>query len=347
MKPDLYFAIPGLLDTLTGGYLYDRQLLAGLRSLGLHVEHLPLPAGFPAPDAPAMRATAELFASLPDGAMVLVDGLAFGVLDEVAQQHAKRLKLIALCHHPLALESGLSADTAQQLRKSETRALAATVAVVVTSAGTSELLTRQFRVASSSITVAKPGTMVSSFAPCVGEPLQLLTVATLTRRKAHDVLIQALATLTELSWQAHFVGGAEFDPQWVETLHTLVKDFGLQERIHFQGSIANLQPWYVQADIFVLPSLFEGYGMASAEALAHGLPIVAARAGAVPDVVPDSAGILVPPDDILSLATALRSLMTQPSLRKRLQQGAQHAATQLPTWQDTSQQVATLIRSLQ
>ena len=347
MTPDLYFAIPGALDTLTGGYLYDRHLLAGLRTLGLQVEHVPLPGSFPLPDAAALRITAEQFAALPDDALVLVDGLAFGVLDTLAQQHCKRLKLIALCHHPLALESGLTAAQAMQLHASETRALAASRAILVTSPGTAGLLVGQFNISASKITVARPGTQVNDFASCTGDPLQLLTVATLTRRKAHDVLIQALAMVAELPWQAHFIGGAEFDPPWAASLHTLVLESGLQDRIHFHGSIIDLHPWYLQADLFVLPSLFEGYGMAAAEALAHGLPIVAARAGAVPDVVPDSAGILVPPADVAALGSALRTLLTQPALRSQLQQGARLAAARLPGWQDTAQIVATLIRSLQ
>src|SRR6478735_1304154 len=101
----LYFAIPGNLATLTGGYGYDRRLLAGLRQLNVTVVHQPLDAGFPAPTAAALEETGRWLQSLHDGSTVLVDGLAYGVMDALVAVHAARLHFIALCHHPLALET--------------------------------------------------------------------------------------------------------------------------------------------------------------------------------------------------------------------------------------------------
>jgi glycosyltransferase involved in cell wall biosynthesis len=346
VTPDLTFAIPGELQTLTGGYGYDRRLIAGLQALGLSVAHMPLSGTFPAPDAAALADAESRFAALPDGAIVIADGLAFGVMDDIAQRHAARLQIIALCHHPLALEAGLSTEQAQRLQLSEQRALHAARAVLVTSTPTAHLLTRQFSISESKITVALPGTDRQRFAACAGNPPVLLTVATLTPRKAHDVLIEALAQISELPWSAHFVGGMEFDPAWAAALREKVNAHGLEQRILFLGSMAELSPEYDGADLFVLPSLFEGYGMAFAEALAHGLPVVAARAGAVPDVVPESAGILVPPGDAQALAEALRRLLTEPALRQSLQLGAQQAAARLPTWTDTARIVATLINRI-
>ena len=297
-------------------------------------------------DAAALVDAESRFAALPDGAIVVADGLAFGVMDDIAQRHAARLQIIALCHHPLALEAGLSTEQAQRLQLSEQRALHAARAVLVTSTPTAHLLTRQFSISESKITVALPGTDRQRFAACAGNPPVLLTVATLTPRKAHDVLIEALAQISELPWSARFVGGMEFDPTWASTLREKVNAHGLEQRILFLGSMADLSPAYDGADLFVLPSLFEGYGMAFAEALAHGLPVVAARAGAVPDVVPESAGILVPPGDAQALAEALRRLLTEPALRQSLQLGAQQAAARLPTWTDTARIVATLINRI-
>jgi glycosyltransferase involved in cell wall biosynthesis len=343
----VYFAIPGDLNTLTGGYGYNRRLLAGLLELGLIVEVLPLSTGFPSPSNAELAATAMLFRQLPDGAVVLADGLAFGVLDQLATEQSQRLRLVALCHHPLALETGLSVAEQQRLHTSEQQALTAARAVVVTSAMTKQILVEQFAVAADHITVALPGTELRGFAACAGSPPVLLTVASLTRRKAHDVLIAALAQLQdqlpELPWQARFVGGADFDPAWAAGLQQQVQRLGLTERIHFVGAKTDLHEEYIQADLFVLPSRFEGYGMVFAEALAYGLPIVAARGGAVPSVVPASAGILVEVDDIAALCDTLRSLLTHPAQRQTLQYGAQAAAHQLTTWQHTANIVANLI----
>lgn len=343
----LYFVFPGNLDTPTGGYRYDRRLIAELRTLGHDVITLSLSDSFPFPDKKAIADARAALAKLPDGALTIVDGLAFGALDDVAMAEADRLRLLALCHHPLALESGLDAAQQQSFLDSETRALNCARAVVVTSPHTGQILSSKFGVPAERIEVALPGTDPVEFASCEGDPLVLLTVASLTPRKAHDVFIAALASLQHLNWQVRFVGGENFDPDWAQSLREQVNRCGLQERIEFVGAVNDLQAEYRNADIFVLPSRFEGYGMVFAEALASGLPIIAARAGAVPDVVPAGAGLLVPPDDVDALSQALRNVVSDKKLRRRLQAGARQAAATLPTWQDSARRVAHLITEVQ
>ncbi|MGV8838114.1 glycosyltransferase family 4 protein [Cellvibrio sp.] len=340
---ELFFAIPGDINTLTGGYAYDRRLIAELRALGHKIEHLHLSNRFPLPDAEALADAAAQFAALPDHAIVIADGLAYGVMDTIATQHAARLNIIALCHHPLMLEAGLSTAQMQQLFLAEQRALNAAKAVIVTSHMTGKILIEQFAIPTTKIVVALPGTDPQTFAPCNRNPPVLLTLATLTRRKAHDLLIDALARIKHLEWSARFVGGMDFDPAWVALLKNKVATYGLEERIRFVGNVIDSASEYANADLFVLPSLFEGYGMAFAEALSFGLPIVATRAGAVPAVVPDSAGILVAPDDSIALTDALQKLLADRSLRKQFQTGARAAAQHLPNWKDTAAIVAHLI----
>jgi glycosyltransferase involved in cell wall biosynthesis len=340
---DMYFAIPGDINTLTGGYAYDRRLIAELRVLGHKIEHLHLSNRFPVPDATALADAAAQFAALPDHSVVIADGLAYGVMDTIAEQHAERLNIIALCHHPLMLEAGLSPTQVQQLFLSEQRALNAAKAVIVTSTMTGKILVEQFAIPAAKITVALPGTDRQFFSPCTGNPPVLLTLATLTRRKAHDVLIDSLANIKHLDWHARFVGGMDFDPEWVAFLKQKVATYGFEQRIIFTGAIANTANEYSTADLFVLPSLFEGYGMAFAEALSFGLPIVAAHTGAVPDVVPNTAGMLVAPNDSRALADALQILLTDVPLRRTLQSGAQAAAQHLPAWTDTAISIANLI----
>lgn len=346
MPTALHFVFPGDLQTRTGGYGYDRALIASLESLGFTVQRHALSARFPAPDAEALAAAEACFAALPNDTPVIVDGLAYGVLDAVAERHGPRLRLVALCHHPLVLEAGLSGADAQRLQQTEQRALAAAQAVIVTSPATARLLTDQFAVPPSRITVALPGTPRPPFAPCNGNPPVLLTVATLTPRKGHDLLIQALARLAHLPWTLRLVGGAQFDPAWAQALREQVTACGLTDRVLFLGELAQLDAEYQAADVFVLPSRFEGYGMAFAEALSFGLPILATRAGAIPEVVPPTAGLLVPPDDVEALTEALLTLLTEPARRQALQHGAREAASRLPTWADCAQRVATLLQRL-
>lgn len=346
MKNPIFFAIPGDINSLTGGYGYDRRLFNELKNRDLNVQLISLANSFPNPDSSALEDADKQLTRLPDNAVVIIDGLAFGVMHEIAEQQAKRLKLIALCHHPLALESGLGANEIQRLQKSEQIALAAARAVIVTSNNTARTLNQQFAISTNKITVALPGTDRQNFATCEGNPPILLTVATLTQRKAHDILIEALVQIAHLPWQARFVGGAEFDPEWTAYLQNKVASYALEHRINFVGNVSNIFSEYAQADIFVLPSLFEGYGMAFAEALSFGLPIVAARSGAVSDLVPESAGILVRAGDADALANSISQLLSDKTKCKQLQVGAQQAANNLPTWTDTAEIVSQLIQQL-
>jgi len=342
----IYFAYPGDLDTPTGGYHYDRRLIEELRSMGVRVETVALPHCSSVPNQQILASVQQILAAIPDQAIVVIDGLAFGVLDEVAAAEAKRLRLVALCHHPLALETGLDERERQVLQVSEQRALSCARATVVTSGHTRQILIDQFAVPAESIIVALPGTDWTPFAPCDGDPIRLLTVASLTRRKAHDVLIDALSPLKSLHWQARFVGGQDFDPAWASGLQERVNVLGLSQRVEFAGAVEDTQVEYQQADVFVLPSRFEGYGMVFAEALAAGLPVLAARSGAVPDVVPETAGLLVAPDDTQALTEALRQILTSEALRRRLQAGARQAAATLPTWSDTATVVARKLKEV-
>ena len=342
----VYFAYPGDLETVTGGYRYDRRLIDELRSMGLKVETLSLPLDSLSPGQKSLNTIKQTFAALPGQAVVIIDGLAFGVLDDLAVAEAQRLRLVALCHHPLALETGLNESQKQTLFASERRALSCTRATVVTSKHTRQILIDQFDVPAEKIIAALPGTDRVSFAPCDGNPVRLLTVASLTRRKAHDVLINALAPLKSLNWQARVVGGSDFDPAWAKSLQELVNTLDLSDRIHFAGSVDDAQAEYQQADVFVLPSRFEGYGMVFAEALAAGLPVIAARAGAVPQVVPEGAGLLVAPDDAEALTDALHQILSNEQLRQRLQAGARQAATTLTSWADTAKLVARKIEEV-
>jgi glycosyltransferase involved in cell wall biosynthesis len=342
----VYFAYPGDLETATGGYRYDRRLIDELRSIGLKMETLSLPLDSLNPNQKTLNTIKPTFAALPDQAVVIIDGLAFGVLDDLAVTQAQRLRLVALCHHPLALETGLNESQKQTLFSSEKRALSCARATLVTSEHTRQILIDRFDVPAEKIIAALPGTDRVSFAPCDGNPVRLLTVASLTRRKAHDVLIKALAPLKSLEWQARFVGGGEFDPAWAKSLQKLVNTLDISDRIHFAGSVDDPQAEYQQADVFVLPSRFEGYGMVFAEALAAGLPVIAAKAGAVPQVVPEAAGLLVAPDDAEALTDALHQVLSSEKLRQRLQAGARQAAITLTSWVDTAKRVAQKIEEI-
>ena len=363
------FLLPGDPAARTGGYGYDRAIVAGLRAAGWAVHQPPLPDAFPWPDAAALAAVERAVAALPDRTLVVADGLAFGALPALAERHADRLRWVALVHHPLALEAGLSESQREALFASERRALACARRVIVTSAATARALAA-YGVPPARIRVVPPGTAPVAEAPrpdagppdamsrpgaaqaeamarqagaapeaaprAPGAPLALLCVATLTPRKGHALLVEALAALRDRPWTLHCAGSTTRDPATEAVVRRLVDTLGLQDRVRLHGELdeAALDRLYRQSDAAVLATSFEGYGMALAEAMAHGLPVVSTAVGAIPDLVPAGAGLLVPPDDLAALRQALATLLDDPALRARLAAGARAAGRMLPTWAD-------------
>jgi glycosyltransferase involved in cell wall biosynthesis len=346
--PDLTFAIPGDLETRTGGYIYDRRLMLELQRLGWSVEHLPLCAGFPFPDASELAAAARSLAALPDGNLTMIDGLAFGAMPALAEAEGQRLRLVGLVHHPLAYETGLTPDRRKMLLNSERRALQTARAVICTSATTARSLIEEYGIAAERVSTARPGSdrIARGPRPAPDGVVHLLSVGTLTRRKGHDLLVEALARLPDLRWSCTIVGSPDRDPAATALVRDAVARHGLGDRIVLTGELPDLSAHYAGADIFVLASLYEGYGMVFAEALQYGLPVIATTGGAIPEVVPSSAGILVPPGDVPALASALRRLIADRAACRDFAAGARKAAAALPRWEDTAGIVAAALQRI-
>lgn len=329
-----HFLIPGDPDSRTGGYIYDRRIMAGLTALGWRVELRGLDASFPTPTPMALQQAAEVLAALPDQSLVVADGLALGAMPQAVAPHRERLRLVGLVHHPLALETGLDETRRRQLHASEREALRHVRQVIVTSPSTARALA-DYDVPPERCAVVPPGTDPAPLATGSngGEPA-LLCAASLTPRKGHAVLFRALARLRHLPWRLRCAGSETLDPATAARLRTLIDELALTDRVEMLGELDadELAARYLEADAFVLPSFHEGYGMVLAEALARGLPIISTLAGAIPDTVPADAGLLVPPGDEAALADALARVLTEPEWRQRLAAGARKARETLPDW---------------
>jgi glycosyltransferase involved in cell wall biosynthesis len=342
----IVFAIPGDIDAQTGGYAYDRHLLREWRKAGIAARHLALPGSFPAPTAEDLAETERRLAATAGDEVLLVDGLALGAFPEaLAARFSQRL--VALVHHPLALETGLSPDRAAVLRRSESRALAQARAVVVTGEATRDRLVADYAVAPGIVTVAVPGTEPASRAtPAADGPARLLAVGAIIPRKGYDVLVQALSAIRDRPWTMIIAGSPGHAPHVAGDLHRRIVAAGLAQRILLAGGVdaATLRCLYGKTDIFVMPSLYEGYGMVLGEALAHGLPIVTTRSGAGAEALPDAAALKVAPGDAAALAKALASLIDAPAERLRRADAAWAAAGDLPRWGETARRVAAACR---
>lgn len=339
MKP-VKLLVAGDPNQYTGGYIYDARITNALIRAGCPVQVIGLAGRFPRTDKTAANALENALVDCLDDQTVIIDGLVLGNLPAVVARHTDRLHLVALMHHPLADESGLDQGIAASFHKSERSALHHVRQVVTTSAFTAQRLVRDYGVNPRRIHVVEPGVNRPTHPPAkrAGKP-RLLCVATITPRKGHLVLVEALSELADIDWHCSLVGDASRDLEHVAKVKMAIQRHHIQRRIKLVGCLPaeELARQYHDASIFVLPSLYEGYGMVIAEALAYGLPVVTTTGGALIRTLPKKAGIAVPPGDTHALAAALRRVLVDTELRNALAAQACRAAESLPTWNEAGE----------
>ena len=317
MKPEeIHLIVPGPIDQRTGGYLYDAHMATGLEQLGWTVVVHSLDGDFPGGDARAEASLTGVLAGMPGGTRVLLDGLAMGALPGPVVAHATRLRMLGLVHHALADETGLDEVHRDRLAALEREALSACLGVLCTSAFTATRM-EDYGVPPARVRAVLPGTEPArpALGPPAGEAPRLLCVGAVVPRKGQDVLVRALARLRHIRWSCVCAGSLDRAHAYASTVRELADEEELADRVEFTGECgqAALDNLYHSASLFVLPSHYEGYGMALTEALARGLPIVSTTGGAVPHTVPAAAAILVTPGDEAALADALGHLLAGPA----------------------------------
>jgi glycosyltransferase involved in cell wall biosynthesis len=326
----LALIVPAPFDAVSGGYAYDRRIVAGLRAAGHTVAVIELPGTHPLADDVARDA----LDSLPGDTRPVVDGLAlpaFAGLDGalVARDAS------AIIHHPTALETGLGETERNRLLAVEKRLLPLLARIIVTSEATGERLAADFGVTPERVTVVIPGT---DNAPrslgSSGPGCNIISVGALVPRKGHDVLLRALARLFDLDWHLAIVGSPDRDPVHARTLATLAEEGGIAARVAFAGELtdAALEALWREADVFALATHWEGYGMAIAEALKRGLPVAVSGGGAAASLVPPEAGAVCQPGDHVNLSKALRRLIFDTTLRHNVAEAAWQVGQTFPGW---------------
>jgi glycosyltransferase involved in cell wall biosynthesis len=347
----VHVVVPGGIDDParpSGGNVYDRRICNGLTALGWDVHEHEADGGWPWPDAEAHRALARMIADIPDGAVVLIDGLIASAVPAVLVPHAHRLVLVVLVHLPLG--DGPPGHAVADARSRECAVLAAATAIVTTSAWTRDRLLDRYPLRPDDVAVAEPGTDPAELAPGTDDGGQLLCVAAVTPHKGHDVLLAALAAVQDLSWRCVLVGTLDRDPDFADLLQRRAAEAGVGDRIWFAGprTGAELDRAYAAADVLVLPSLGETYGMVVTEALARGLPVIATEVGGLPHTLGCTAdgrrpGLLVAPGDAPALADALSSWLRDADLRLGLRVAAAERRGMLADWSATVDRVAHIL----
>jgi glycosyltransferase involved in cell wall biosynthesis len=324
----------------SGGNVYDRHVCHGLAALGWWVHEHPVPGPWPWPDTAARTGLAKALDAVPDRGLVLLDGLVASAVPELLALQGPRLQVVVLLHMPLG-------EVDPQARRAENAVLATAVAVVTPSRWARQWLLANYGLCPARVHVAEPGVEVTSRATGTTGGDTLLCVGAVTPRKGHDVLVAALAELVDVPWSCEVAGALDVAPGFVDRLRRQARKHGIAARFHFLGPLtgADLEAAYSRADVLVLGSRAETYGMVVAEAVAHGLPVIATWVGGVPEALGRAAdgrlpGLLVPPDNATALAAAMRDFLTDGCLRGRLRQAATDRRRRLPLWSHTAARVA-------
>jgi glycosyltransferase involved in cell wall biosynthesis len=340
----VHVVLPGAIDdpsSPSGGNRYDRQVCTGLLATR-DVHEIAVAGTWPHPSAASRNALAKALTELPADATVLLDGLVASPVPDVIEPAAERLKLVVLVHLPLGDETGLSRDEADALSGLERRTLHAAAAVIATSAGAARRLSDLYGLPPSKVHVALPGVEPAPLTTPSEDGGRLLCVAAVTPRKGQDVLVDALAQCADLAWTCTCVGSLDRAPGFARQVQT--------GRTRFVGpkTGADLDAAYAGADLFVLPSRAETYGMVVTEALARGLPVLATAVDGVPEALgaaPDGTlpGLLVPPDDPAALAAAIRRWLTDAGWRETLRDAAGKRRQTLKSWDETVRSVSEVL----
>lgn len=334
--PTLHFLVPGSINRPTGGSRYDREIVNALIAQGHSVAVTELTGQFPGPDQTAAQAVEAALNAIESNSSVIVDGLVLGGLPESFAPHAQRLELIALVHHPLCLESGLSPQAAEALQQREKQALSYCRKVIATSEHTRLQLAALDLYQDTVITV-EPGCAPAPLSTGGhADQIELICVGSITPRKGQDVLVEALSQISDdaPAWHCQLIGSTELAPAFAQNVSQQIEHANLAHRVTLAGALeaAALTQAYATADCLILPSRYEGYGMVVTEAIARGLPIITTTAGALVDTLPPHAGIAVNPNDAAALKVAIQSFLSDALLQQRLRDGAREARQHLTPW---------------
>lgn len=333
--------VPGPFDAISGGYAYDRRIVAGLREAGHEVQVVELSGRHPHPDDAALASARAALDAVADGTRIVIDGLGLPAFAPLADTLEAR-GAVGLIHHPTALEHGNPGPVRDALREAEQALFPRLARVITTSPLTARRLPEEFGADAARIGVVEPGTDPAPRSTgSRGDGCAILSVGTLVPRKGHDVLLRALGTLPDLDWTLT-IAGAPRDPVHAHGLVALADELGIAARVTFAGEVDDvaLAALWAEADLFALATHWEGYGMAAAEALARGLPVAITAGGAIAEVVPVGAGVVSPPGDAVSLGKAMRRAIFDTALRADMAEAAWQAGQALPRWADRARSFA-------
>ncbi len=347
--------IYGSLDTLTGGYLYDRLMVEAWRARGHQVILFALPwRGY----ARHLRDNFNysFFRRLQTAALdvLIQDELNHPSLVWLNPRLRARVAypILSLVHLVKASEW----RPAWQNRGYgwlERRYWQTVDGFIYNSQDTRRLVEGMLRTSPPGV-VVYPGRDHISPLPRAAriddQLLRIISVGNVVRRKGLHTLLAALARLGRDDWQLTVIGSLTMEPAYVAGLRAFMHTHDLTDRVAFCGAVPNeeIAPYLAASDLFVMVSQYEGFGMVYLEALAAGLPVIASTAGAAGEIVRhEQEGFLLPPEDPAALADLLRRLLSNPAVLLPLSRAARARWRQFPTWAEGAEKIAAFANSQQ
>lgn len=336
----------GSLEQRTGGTIYDAEVVAGLRAAGDHVEVVSLEEGTSG-DALAdrlRRAACEV---------VVGDELCFRELgpafEALGRDEGAPMRVL-LVHHLTAWETELPADIRSSMLALERRAVDASDRIITTSRTTRERLVADCA-PKAALEVVLPGADRLARAPRIGhDETRFVFVGSIVPRKRVLELVRAFGEQSAHS-ASHMllVGSLARDVAYVSEVRSAIAELGIGNRVFTSGEVdeAGVSRALAEADVLVMPSSLEGYGIAATEAIDAGVPVIAARAQGLEEALSPCPDAVLFADDEAALATALARFADDASLRASMTAAARAASTRMPTWAGCAEQLrAALGRTL-
>jgi glycosyltransferase involved in cell wall biosynthesis len=308
----IHFLTMGNIYSLTGGYLYNMRMIEGLEQKGYSVNIF----GTDWPwniKSDLEKISLFHFEKLAVGSCIIIDSLVLARLRSVVEKFSTRLTFIGLIHLPVSYQ--YTYGEFGRISHEELIALRQMKQLIVTGRFTYDLLWKA-GLNAARIRVVEPGTdQFPRKTHYKSVPSELLCIANYSAIKAHDILIRSLSRLASRDWTLHLYGDIGHDKEYSSGIYSLIEQLHLEKRVIMHGIAGRdeITAIFLLADLFVMPSLFESYGMALTESLAHGVPVLTTRTGNIPHTVPPGMGILVEPGNEEELTHAIRSLMDEPS----------------------------------
>lgn len=327
----------------TGGWVYNSRLAQALAGEVARFEDWTVPVAFPAIEPEPRADLARRLAMLDGDDLLLSDHLHIADLGPMLA--GRRFRVVSIFHHSSAIEDAANGEAVD--RGPERAGLAVCDAVVVTSQETRAYLQDHYAVQPERVVVAVPGVdrVPRTPAQTAGEPL-ILSVGAVIPRKRYDYLLDIAAHLPKTGWRWTMVGDPARHPDYVEQLRCRIDVLGLSDRVQLAGAVSDTQldTLWQEAALFAAGSLYEGYGIAVAEALRHGVPVVTTASGAVAGWAGEGV-VLAPSDDAGTFAARIAALLADEDARRGLADAAWRFGSGLPDWREAFAGIAARIES--